>query len=37
LVSRDFIFQPQITPAVKMVAEDLAKKISSRWAIRAER
>ncbi len=36
LVRWDFIFQPQITPVVKVVAENLAKQIGARWAIRAE-
>jgi hypothetical protein len=36
LVSRHFVVEPQITSAVKMVAEDLAKPFRASWAIRAE-
>jgi hypothetical protein len=36
LGSRDFAVEPQVAPAVKVIAEDLAKQIGARWAICAE-
>jgi hypothetical protein len=36
LVSRDFVFQPQITPPFPMVAKNLPQAVGVRWTIRAK-
>ena len=37
LVSRDFVVEPQVAPAIKLIAENLPKEIREGWTIRAKR